>query len=512
MDAVCNDGRVGAALLLAALLLVDPAAASAQLPDSRMPLPDSSTQDQCLQLFREVFGEEYDNADTSEKRLALAAKLLQKAIQTPDDPASRYVLLRIARDVSVAAGDAPRALDAVEAIAGTFDVDGLQMKADTLANTAPAARSPAQCSVLANAAALLVDEAVAEDRYELAGQLADVAVAAARNSHDAVFLKRVVAWGKRVEGVRAAYGRTASARAALESDASNPEANLAVGRFLAFTKGDWHQAIPYLALGSDAQLKDLARQELQSPASPADQLKLGEQWWDLAETIEDPEAANRVRARAAEWYSNALPRLTGLTKAKAESRVAAAASSSAPAGGIAFAGGLDQPIPGEIEDIKAAYGTSTRVVDVTDLVRRLYRQDPFAPIHACNALFGDPAQGRKHLYLQYRFGRRPIRRTVREGGFETVPALADPGMKLRDATQVFTVLAARYGARDTWMDVTDAVARLVTDPTHPFQFGVAEAGRDPLAGVDKVLVVWFDYRGIRCVRIRSTRRPCTLLP
>ncbi len=513
MRALCIDRCVGAALLLATLLPVPPAAAWAQPPDSRLPPPDTSTQNQRFQLFRDVFGEEHDNADTSEKKLALAAKLLQKAVQTPDDPASQYVLLCIARDVSAAAGDAPRALEAVDAVADTFNVDGLPMKAETLTKTVPAARSPAQCAVLANAAALLVNEAVAEDRYDLAGQLADVAVEAARNSRDAVFLKRVVAWGKQVEALRAAYGRIAPARATLESDASNPEANLAVGRFLAFTKGDWHKAVPYLALGSDAQLKELARKELQSPASPADTLELGDRWWDLAETTEDPETAKRVRAHAAEWYGKALPQLTGLAKAKAESRVAAAAAPGPPAGGIAFAGSLDQPIPGEIEDIKAAYGTNNKALDVTDLVRKLYRQDPFAPIHACNALFGDPARGRKHLYLQYRLGRHPIRRTVREGGYETIPALSDQGMKLRDATEVFTVVAARLGAQDRWMDVTDLVARLATDPTKPFPFGPKEAaGRDPLFGVHKVLVVWFDYRGFRFVRIRPTDGPRALLP
>lgn len=38
----------------------------------------------------------------------------------------------------------------------------------------------------------------------------------------------------------------------------DPEANLTLGKYLAFVKGDWEGAIPHLSMGSDAILKAAA--------------------------------------------------------------------------------------------------------------------------------------------------------------------------------------------------------------------------------------------------------------
>ena len=51
----------------------------------------------------------------------------------------------------------------------------------------------------------------------------------------------------------------------MNDDPVEPAANLAAGRYLCFVKGDWEQGVPYLALGSDAQLKAVAPMELRRP-------------------------------------------------------------------------------------------------------------------------------------------------------------------------------------------------------------------------------------------------------
>ena len=64
----------------------------------------------------------------------------------------------------------------------------------------------------------------------------------------------------------------------------------------------------------------LAKQELAQPQTPAEQFRLADAWWAAGENAS---AATKtlLRADAVSWYSQALPKLTGLDQAKAEKRV-----------------------------------------------------------------------------------------------------------------------------------------------------------------------------------------------
>src|SRR5207248_1294600 len=61
----------------------------------------------------------------------------------------------------------------------------------------------------------------------------------------------------------------AAAKAAVEKLATAPDdadANLTVGRYRALVEGDWQNALPLLAKGSDELWKDLAAKSLAAPA------------------------------------------------------------------------------------------------------------------------------------------------------------------------------------------------------------------------------------------------------
>src|SRR5438270_213707 len=70
----------------------------------------------------------------------------------------------------------------------------------------------------------------------------------------------------------------------LREDTRDPKANLVMGRFQAFTKGNWEKGLPLLARGSDPALKALAKVELASPEDAQGQLALAEGWWKAAGT------------------------------------------------------------------------------------------------------------------------------------------------------------------------------------------------------------------------------------
>ena len=104
-----------------------------------------------------------------------------------------------------------------------------------------------------------------------------------------------------------------TAKVTLEKTPDDPDANTVVGKHLCFVKGDWDKGLPMLALGNDAVLKALTRQELQGAASSTEQIGLGDGWWELAE--KEPETSQKqTRTRAAYWYRKALPGLSGLAK------------------------------------------------------------------------------------------------------------------------------------------------------------------------------------------------------
>lgn len=103
----------------------------------------------------------------------------------------------------------------------------------------------------------------------------------------------------------AADDAIAAARQALKANPSDPAANLAVGRFLCFEKGDWGAGLPMLAKGSDAGLREMAAKDLGVADVAIARTVLGHDWWDYA-TGQSGEARVRCRERAAYWYRVSL--------------------------------------------------------------------------------------------------------------------------------------------------------------------------------------------------------------
>ncbi len=113
-----------------------------------------------------------------------------------------------------------------------------------------------------------------------------------------------------------------------QSDPENADANLAVGQWHCFAKGDWEKGLPCLAKGSREDLAALAKQELAKPADAKDQVAVADAWWALAEK-DHGDFKPKFRARAASWYERAAPSLSGLEKTRVAKQIAAAKQESA---------------------------------------------------------------------------------------------------------------------------------------------------------------------------------------
>lgn len=307
---------VAPVVVVLALVLVGTSVSLGELP-----IPSEADQTQAQSLIRDIYRDEYAQAKTAEQKRTLAKKLLEKANQTKDDPASHYVLLRVARDLATQAGYADLATDIVDAMAESFPIAADAMKVDVVKNAAQAARSPKQCEILFGSVEPLIEEVVLADRPDEAIELSRLALDAARDSKNKELLKKAVARHKEIQEVVELHSRALDALTRLKRDANDAEANLTVGSYACFVLDDWTKGLPLLAHGSDSQLKDLATRDRQGTDAATDQVQLGDGWWQRAEMAEGI-VAQRLRTRAAYWYQLALPQLTGLMKEKVARRLA----------------------------------------------------------------------------------------------------------------------------------------------------------------------------------------------
>ena len=290
-----------------------------QGPKDKLPVPSETTQKEALRLVGEVYKADYDAAKTPEAKQALARKLLQAAAEA-HQPANRYVLLDVARDVAAKAADVDVAFEAADAMAAAYQVDAFGLKLEALETALRAGSSPAQLKGVVEGALALLGQAAARDDFETTTRLGRMTLAAARRTRDLKLVNRVITRNREIERAAQAYRKVKIALATLEKSPGDPKANQTVGHYLCLVKGDWEKGLSMLALGSDEALKALAVQELQGVSDPAAQATLGDGWWDLAQT-EQGAAKARLQQRARLWYAKALPNLTGLVKTKVQQRL-----------------------------------------------------------------------------------------------------------------------------------------------------------------------------------------------
>lgn len=311
------------------ILLASTLAVQAQDTGGKAPVPDAAAQEAALKVVGAVYGKERDKAKTAAQKRALAKKLLQDGIDTKGDPSSRFVLLRMARDLAIEAGDGLTGFAVIDEMAKTFQVNAVLMKTEVLSKFAKKAGLPMQRRSIALQAFVLIDQAVMEDDFPIARHLGGLAATQARKARFGNLTRGMQTRVKEIEGIAKAYGEVKSAAATLEQNPVDPEANLAVGKYLCLLKGDWEKGGPMLALGTDAALTTVALKELRGAASHAEEVELGDAWWELAGK-EKGMPRRQLMARAGHWYRRALPSLSGLALGTVKKRLAQIFAETAP--------------------------------------------------------------------------------------------------------------------------------------------------------------------------------------
>jgi formylglycine-generating enzyme required for sulfatase activity len=233
------------------------------------------------------------------------------------------VLLRLARDVATKAGDAKAAFAAIDEMQKAFTIDDLAMKSEALAVMAGKALKPDDRKALADAALSLVEHAIDAESLDVAEEAMETASGLAGKVRERDLTQRVQAARKQLaENVKAASDVQA-ARATLKDKPDDPDANLALGKYLCFVRKQWPDGFKRLAAGSDESLRALAQQELKSTTpSPEESAKLGDAWWNLSRAV-GGKIKEGMMLRAGTWYQEAEASLPeGLVRVMVEKRLA----------------------------------------------------------------------------------------------------------------------------------------------------------------------------------------------
>lgn len=288
------------------------------------PVPAEADRQKAERQIREIFSREYAAASRSEAKASLAGLLWKQAGETPDDPLARYVLLSETLRLAAEAGEVLIACDALRALETAYRVDVWESRLAILSQLSRTAHDADARREVARCAADSVSAAIRADCCQEAEQLAAVALELATRIRSVELRKEARDLQTQARALARAWKGLQPALETLRTQAEDPEANLAVGKYYCFAKADWTRGLPHLAKGSDAALAALAalaKADLDGPDQPTARVELAERWWGLVESLPASAEKQAARSRAGTWYGRGLPGLTGLQKARVEKRL-----------------------------------------------------------------------------------------------------------------------------------------------------------------------------------------------
>lgn len=286
----------------------------------RKPVPLQTDLLRAKEEIRAKYRKDLQEATAPAARSLLARTMLQEG-NAETDPPRQYMLYEEARELAITAGDPDLAVQAGEAIALVFDVDPWPMHLSAVNQLAKAARSPQTRESVVGVLVSLCDSALAEDRYDVADNLLDLATNLASQLRDPV---RREQFSRRREDTKAIATAFEAIKPRLEVLKQNPDdaqANEAVGRFYCFVKHDWKKGLPYLAKAETVLLRTVAQSELNRQVGAAARLRLADDWWAIGETLSETEKS-AVRRHAGYYYLQCAGLLSGEAAQRANSRLA----------------------------------------------------------------------------------------------------------------------------------------------------------------------------------------------
>ncbi|HZE95781.1 MAG TPA: hypothetical protein VE981_02025 [Planctomycetota bacterium] len=300
----------------------------AATPQDKAPVPDATSQQKAEKEVRGVYTKEFAQKDREGKK-SLGQKLLAEAAGTKE-PASRYTLLSMSRDLATDSLDFGTAFAAIDRLyegfelvkapltGATFSTNLYALKAVLLGKFKSMTLAPEDSYALLDAYLKLAQGALAGRQLDDAVTWADLA---AKNLKDPPLIAKAADLAKELRDTKKEDEEFPKAEAQLAAKPDDPEANAFLGRYYFFVRGEAEKGIAMLAKAADPLVKDAARREASNPAELDAQVELGDVWWSLAKKEKSLLVKRRYEGRARFWLDKVFAAGTGLVRSKAEKRI-----------------------------------------------------------------------------------------------------------------------------------------------------------------------------------------------
>ncbi len=235
-----------------------------ETPAVRKPVPDETEQHQAVGLVAEVYKSRYDSAKFPQQKDAFAKKLLEDGKATTDNSVSRFVLLRISRDIAAQVLDWKTAFEAVDELTKTYEVDEFDQKTTVLKTVEANSKQPKEFKSLLDGINTILDRAVAFRRFDICQTLSELATPNVKKSLGPTIGKSGEKREAESEAVSKAYADAAQAFAKLKVNPKEPQANTTTGEFLCVVRSKWDMGLPMLDVGSDARTQIARRKRVET--------------------------------------------------------------------------------------------------------------------------------------------------------------------------------------------------------------------------------------------------------
>ena len=293
--------------------------ANSSSADGKVKLPSADERANATRLIRGLFKDEYARTEPA-SQAELAAKLIQQAAETSDDPAAQHSLYRETAELA-AAVNIDLALEACDAVVKRFEGPSTDVLEPILEKVVAKVKKAEAYAQVALFAMKHVDGLLANDDIEAARRLHRIAETTAQRAKSLKIVKQLQTQAGEIESFRETQDAVVKATKTLESKPDDAEAALVLGKHLCFLKGDWAKGLPLLAKSSDTKLKQLAKNDLDTNEDDrTSSIAIADAWYDALGTSEG-HPKKQIQLRIHGLYSKALTGTTGLTRTKLERRL-----------------------------------------------------------------------------------------------------------------------------------------------------------------------------------------------
>ncbi|HLX59850.1 MAG TPA: hypothetical protein VKX17_01090 [Planctomycetota bacterium] len=286
----------------------------------KQPMPPEDKLNEARAAMKQQYAADFRTTKPAQ-RADFGHRLLKAGLETQDNPAMQFILLREAAEQCANGRETDNTMRALSELGARFNMDILSLKLDFLARLMAYAVEPEHHKPLAMLYQAVGNEALAEENYEVAQRAFEYGEASAQRAEDDRLAARMHAGIAALHEVQGELTKIKTAYSTLYNKPDDPEANLLLGRFLCASRGEWIPGLLFLAKGSDAALKAAALKDLAGPTEAAALADLADDWWNAAEKFAGSKK-HKLRERAALLYEKALPDLADPQKEAVAKRVA----------------------------------------------------------------------------------------------------------------------------------------------------------------------------------------------